>query len=65
MADSSREATYDAIVVEKKEVTGSAFSGLKSFISGGFGGVCCVLVGIVGYCVLANMLTFEGIHSIL
>ena len=38
-----------AVVVEKVQealpAKKSAFSGVKSFISGGFGGICCVLVG--------------------
>lgn len=45
MADAGREGTEFETAKLEKAAASSAFSGLKSFISGGFGGVCCVLVG--------------------
>lgn len=44
MADAGREGTeYES--AKAAVPVSSAFSGVKSFISGGFGGICCVLVG--------------------
>lgn len=47
MADAGREGTEfeSAAAAAAKAPASSAFSGLKSFVSGGFGGICCVLVG--------------------
>ncbi len=62
-SDSSGSST--ATEIEKKEVAGSAFSGLKSFISGGFGGICCVLVGNYVPRFTARKLTSKAIRLIL
>lgn len=45
MADSGREGTEYESSALAKQTTSSAFSAVKSFVSGGFGGICCVLVG--------------------
>ena len=49
MADAGREGTEFETKHIEKAAASSAFSGLKSFVSGGFGGICCVLVGKVNH----------------
>lgn len=45
MADVGREGVEFEGATKTKQSNASAFSGIKSFVSGGFGGICCVLVG--------------------
>ncbi|ORY85469.1 mitochondrial carnitine/acylcarnitine carrier protein [Protomyces lactucae-debilis] len=66
MADSAREAVEDAVIQAKEAVPDvkSSLSGIKSFVSGGFGGICCVLVGHPFDLIKVRMQTAEkGVYS--
>ncbi|CCG83516.1 Putative uncharacterized protein [Taphrina deformans PYCC 5710] len=64
MADTGREGTEYESSALAKQTTSSGLSAVKSFVSGGFGGICCVLVGHPFDLIKVRMQTAEkGVYT--